>query len=528
MTDNLDREASETIEIVPHSNYGLARWAPIVGTETLALLERLNLKDNNRVTVQNEAVSVLARCVPPTWSAGQETGLVIGYVQSGKTMSFTTVAALARDNGYRIVIVLTGITRNLFEQSTERLRQDLRVDNSTDRAWKPLDNPKARLDVRQRIENAIDWDNCLPNIPKQTVLITVMKNRTHLNNLIKLVSHINLRGIPVLVIDDEADQASLNNLVNQGELSPTYQQIVHLRQYLPHHSFLEYTATPQAPLLISIIDVLSPRFVFLLTPGPGYTGGQVFFENDIDLVRTIPLSEIPSAAQPLTEPPDSLLEAMRVFFLGVAVGLMQGVVGNRSMMVHPSKTTMEHANYIQWVRSIQENWSKTLDLPENDMDYQDLVQDFLGAYEDLQKTVDSLPSFQELLPYLKAATKSTVITLVNAVGGKTPQINWKHDYSNILVGGEVLNRGFTVEGLTVTYMPRGRGVGNADTIQQRARWFGYKAGYLGFCRVYLAPQTLSAYRNYVTHEEDIRDKLQKHQEEDRPLYEWRRAFFSFP
>src|SRR5437016_11455445 len=88
-----------------------------------------------------------------------------------------------------------------------------------------------------------------------------------------------------------------------------------------------------------------------------------------------------------------------------------------------------------------------------------------------------------------------------------------------------MDRGFTVEGLTVAYMPDGLGVGQDDTIQQRALFFGYKRGYLDYCRVYLEPLVQTAYRQYVEHEEDIRDRLIKHRASGEPLREWRRAFF---
>ena len=78
---------------------------------------------------------------------------------------------------------------------------------------------------------------------------------------------------------------------------------------------------------------------------------------------------------------------------------------------------------------------------------------------------------------------------------------------------------FTVEGLTVTYMPRGRGVGNADTVQQRARWFGYKAQYLGYCRVFLADATRDDYRSYVEHEKNVRNQLRTHRETGQSLRE---------
>ena len=113
---------------------------------------------------------------------------------------------------------------------------------------------------------------------------------------------------------------------------------------------------------------------------------------------------------------------------------------------------------------------------------------------------------------------------VNATSGSTPRIEWQNSYAWILVGGAAMDRGFTVEGLTVTYMPRGIGAGNADTVQQRARFFGYKQSYFGYCRVYLEDGTRSAFEEYVQHEEDIRTQLQELQASGLPLDHWKRAF----
>src|SRR6266542_4014249 len=174
----------ETIEIISSKSDPLARWAPAVGLETLGLLEHLALPSESTERLQREAVTVLGRCAPPDCSGGQETGLVLGYVQSGKTMSFTTVTALARDNGYRLIIVSTGLTRNLFNQSRERLERDLRLTERRDRQWFFFHNPRSRPDVLQSIQMALeDDDDDLPGASKPTVLIAVMKNGTWLDHL---------------------------------------------------------------------------------------------------------------------------------------------------------------------------------------------------------------------------------------------------------------------------------------------------------------------------------------------------------
>lgn len=359
-----------------------------------------------------------------------------------------------------------------------------------------------------------------------TVLVTVLKHHRRMGNLTELLQAVGMQGVPVLIIDDEADQASLNTEVAQGEESTTYRRLMALRDTLPLHSYLQYTATPQAPLLVSIVDSLSPNFVEVLTPGDSYVGGHDFFVTNPRLVRTIPAADVPTNTNPLPEPPDSLLEALRIFMVGVAVGLMQdGNRGNRSMLVHPSHLTAQHQEYYNWVRDIFEEWKRILGLPDSDPDKQELIEELRGAYEDLLQTVgNSLPQFSDLVPTFRFAFRRTRLLEVNARGGRTPDVDWGSAYGWILVGGQAMDRGFTVEGLTVTYMPRGIGVGNADTVQQRARFFGYKRSYLGFCRVYLEQGTHRAFERYVEHEEDMRRQLEDIRDRGLSLNEWKRAF----
>lgn len=504
----------------------ISRWTPVVGRETHDLLEHLSIPETSKEKMRAESLAIMARCIPPTPTTERETGLVIGYVQSGKTVSFTTVAALAGDNDYQLVIVITGISDPLFHQSKTRLQRDLRLPIRPDRKWQFFENPRPQSTDGQAIADVLaEWsDPSVPPAERQTVLITVMKNHRHLSNLIEVLSRLRLERVPALVIDDEADQAGLNTLVRQGDESTTYQRLVALRACLPHHTYLQYTATPQAPLLINLIDVLSPAFAQVLTPGEDYVGGKDFFLERPELVSAIPDAEIPTRQHHLNEPPQSLLYAMQIFFLGVAAGvILEQSQGNRSMLVHPSQETLRHAQYFDWVRDAKEHWTRTLALPENDPDRHDLLEEFCPAYDDLSSTVKNLPSFDELVSRLRHAIRRTRVEEVNATRGKTPHIDWKAAYPYILVGGQAMDRGFTVEGLTVTYMPRGTGVGNADTIQQRARFFGYKRRYLDYCRVFLENAARDAYRHYVAHEEDIRSQLLDYK--DKPLDEWKRIFF---
>jgi hypothetical protein len=195
------------------------------------------------------------------------------------------------------------------------------------------------------------------------------------------------------------------------------------------------------------------------------------------------------------------------------------------MLVHPSQRREDHALYVSWVLAITARWGATLELPDSDQDRQDLVAEFRGAHADLQRTVSDLPKFDELVRHLKRAIRQTQVQEVNTRVSETPAIDWAATYGHILVGGQAMDRGFTVEGLTVTYMPRSLGVGHADNVQQRARFLGYKRSYLGYCRVFLGSAARSAYERYVRHEEDIRERLEAHARTGKPLTEWKREFF---
>lgn len=522
--DSQDNDAHQNqAEIIGEDGCG---WNVTVGPETLMMLTNIGLPPSAQEVIRNEACNVLSQCVPPTANAGQETGLVVGYVQSGKTLSFTTVSALARDNGFPIVIVIAGTSIPLTNQSHDRLRQDLQLDTRNDRQWRHFHNPRVDQQHHTRISDTLaDWrDQHVPHHERRTILITVMKHHGHLDHLTQVLSQVEMEGMPVLIFDDEADQAGLNNLINEGDESTTYQRLCALKDAIPHHTFLQYTATPQGPLLINLIDVLSPDFAVTLTPGGDYVGGRDFFIENPDLILEIPVQEIPARNNVLNGPPDSLLSALRIFYLGVSSGIIRsGNEGNRSMMVHPSQTTLEHGEYFNWVESISNSWLELLSNP-SDPDYQELVEEFRLSYDDLGATVHDLEPFDQLLERLHHAIRRTDFHLVNASRGRTPQVDWRGTYSNILIGGKALDRGFTVEGLTVTYMPRGVGARRADTIQQRARFFGYKRQFLGFCRVYLEQQVSNAFHRYVRHEEDVRSRLEEITNSGRPLNDLRRTF----
>lgn len=504
-----------------------SKWVPTVGDETQDLLDYFHkvkgISQTSCERLKKEAVRILSKCGNPEYKENSDTGLVFGYIQSGKTMSYTTLSTLAKDNNYQIIILIAGITNNLLHQTSSRLSRDLRINIDGNFEWKVLQNPTKN--EKHLIQNVLDQNRKFSGMPNKTLLITVLKQAIVLKKLISVLSSLNLEGIPTLIIDDEGDQASLNtaarrnaNLDEKG-MSTIYSRIIELKEIVPHHTLLQYTATPQAPFFIGLLDRLSPNFIELLDPGEDYVGGKEFFHENSKLIRYIPAAEIYDKDNEFEEPPETLIESMRVFFLCVALGLMSKrklIKSNHlSMMVHPSHLTAKHDTYHNWIIKIRKRWMKIMEESDDSVNKEVLLSEFENTYNDLKKTNPTLPDFSDIdIKYLDLAIVSTDVHELNSRTGS--DISWGN-YSNILVGGQVMDRGFTVEGLIVTYMPRGIGGGNVDTIQQRARFFGYKKQYLSFCRIYLGADTKDAYEKYLLHEDSLRDSIREHNKTGKSL-----------
>jgi Z1 domain len=508
------------------------KWTPIPGEQANGVVVRAkNLDDSAKAKLITSAVSILGAGIKPD-HVGASTGLVVGYVQSGKTLSFTTVIGLARDNGFPLIIVIAGNKDNLLTQSHDRLAKDLDVDGGVGLpAWIMEKNVRVQNNQYEQLirQTIADWRDLTRDADeKPTLLLTVLKQNHRLSSLTALLKTIGMAGVPALIVDDEADQASLNTKVNQGQESTTYTRIRELREALPSHTFLQYTATPQAPLLINIADTISPDFVHVLEPGDGYVGGEEFFKPQSPYVKIIPATDIPPNNALPVDPPSSLLEALRIFFVGLSASILRGT-GRRSMLIHPARERFVHQESVKWVSAAKEEWSQALNLPLNDPDRVDLIADFRKAYDELSKTDKQLPSFDLICDKLLRSLRNTMIIEFNTRGSpKTPVIKWRNAQGWILVGGQAVDRGFTVDSLTVTYMPRGTGVGNADTLQQRARFFGYKRKDLGICRIYLELGIKQAFEEYVEHEQFMRAELKRIEEAGDNLRSWRRRLVLDP
>lgn len=505
---------SETIKIIQPS---ISNFPIVRGERTADLISRFTRLDNDeRENLLNETTSILSQCVNPVDTIGSTTGITIGYVQSGKTMSFTTLTALAIDNGFRIVIYFAGIKNNLLEQTTKRLKKDLLTEGDNARLFKVYQSPTILEDVHTKIQQALKLNH------KPAILITVLKHYKHISELTKIFKKIEVRDAlgnnGVLIIDDEADQASLNTYARKNsksedwqddEFSSTYSSILDLRASLSNHSYIQYTATPQAPLLINIMDLLSPTFHVVLTPGKSYTGGRTFFEQNADLIFTIPDKEVyHHKYNQLAECPQSLIDALQLFLMSVAINVnIEQKENFLSMMIHADREQDASKKFYDWVKRLIGIWSDRLALQDNDPSKIELTAEFFKNYDEAIRRINNPPSFTNVIQEVLQVLFDTNMELV--IQGSR-EIDWNNASSHILIGADMLNRGYTVEGLTVTYMPRySIGKSNADTIQQRCRFFGYKLNYLDSCRVFLPADSILEYRDYVEHEEIMRTMLKE-------------------
>lgn len=504
---------NEKIKIIK----GKGNFEVKLGDRTLDLLNRLTkLKKEEKDTLLAESSKILSNCVSPINTVDNVTGLAVGYVQSGKTMSFTTLSTLAIDNGFRVIIYFAGIKNNLLRQTVKRLRKDLEIAKNR-KHFKLYENPNCDENI-----NAIS--NAFKLRSKPAILIPILKKSEHIIELSKLFSSNEIKSIlgnnGVLIIDDEADQASLNTFARknskskdweENKISSTYSSILKLKASLPNHSYIQYTATPQGPLLINLVDLLSPEFHVVLTPGKEYTGGKVFFEDNPNLIVTIPQKEVyHHKKNNLNECPPSLINALQVYLIGIAIQV--NILENEnflSMMVHADRENDASRKFFSWVSNIITSWGDILSLSDSDPSKVELITSFKKNFKEAISEFENPPNFDEVMPEVLETILDTNVQLV--IKGSTfgtQEEDWSKASSHILIGAEMLNRGFTVEGLSVTYMPRNTvSKSNADTIQQRCRFFGYKRSYLESCRVYLPVDSILEYKEYVDHEEILRAKL---------------------
>jgi hypothetical protein len=439
------------------------------------------------------------------FDAGKKTVMGLGYVQSGKTTSITALCAAAADRGFTLIVAILGSTILLRDQNRSRVEDKLGLDEHSYR-WVSI--PEFNLKSTSKdISNWLEKD--------RIVFVPVIKNAKVINKVAEIFSSCNFHDRNILVIDDEADQASLNTKVEQFDESATYTAIKNLRSKLPTHLFVQYTATPYAPLLLPDGDPLMPEDVQFLMPGRGYTGGREFFiDHSQEVLRQIPSSDEQNAKTMLSALPISLEKAICNYIVGATHLFFQDKTNAPiSMLIHSTFKNDLQAKYHFLLEKYLAKMKANDNLEESELG-QLIQQERLYLYNlgVLQMSDDE---FWEKVKYV---IKEITLWLVNSAS-EVKKIKWNLAPFHILIGGNKLDRGFTVEGLTVTYMNRPVS-DQIDTLEQRARAFGYRTNLLPYCQFFATARTIRMLRGIVHTEDDLRVKLRDSLDDGKTVSQW--------
>ena len=567
--------------------------------------------------VSRQATEVIRRLDDPLGPmTGGKRGLVVGHVQSGKTANFTAVMAKAIDAGYRFVIVLAGTLDILRNQTQRRLDMELFgreaiLDGRSENDLTSYDY-KAESYFADDSDWDIDWDTerrgfvrhggavgttGYPKIRRITTSVADFQGSAgaslvdiplrspelplnHPNNLLNASCHAAVvkknsnvlkklnaelarldsaivRDLPVLIIDDESDQASINTVnpsknksKEEVERTAVNREITNLLKRFPRSQYVGYTATPFANVFVDPDDPedLYPRdFALILTEPPGYRGAAWFhdrhqqFEGDpeptVETSRSMAfirdIAESPSKG--LDEPDygfedvrtKELQEALDMFVLTGAIKKFREAHSNHyfehhTMLVHEAVDTATHEEAWTLLKGL---WNRS-NFAEGgrDAELKQLFDEQVKPVMDVERYSEGAPvppTFDDLKPnaftnYITAAAQMMMgdsaeppILQVNSIGGDEVDFErspvWK-----VLVGGTKLSRGYTVEGLTVSYFRRK--AGSADTLMQTGRWFGFRKGYQDLVRLYAPPSLVDMFEAAMGDENHFRNMLEKYAE----------------
>ena len=473
-------------------------------------------------SIEKTSAGIMTHIGSPGEPEFDRRGLVLGYVQSGKTAGFMAALARSADAGYRLFIVLTGMLDTLREQTQGRFEDELidRTDN-----W-------IRMTTREHDFDHGSGNNLATIITsnENTRVICIVKKNTHILQRIidwlEGAGGLALSQCPTLIIDDEADQASLNtgDRAIPEDRSTINRRITRILSILPRSTYVAYTATPFANVLVEPSDDydLYPRDFIVNMPEPAdYFGASRVFgrmplseeEHDedhtgLDVVREVPLADIdalcsPSRAARTTFVPDmteTLHEALEYFVLTCAVRLARGHDSSHmSMLVHTSFYTDMHES----VAELIEGWLAQVRVEVSQGSIRRLEELWVreSSRVDASDMGEEPVAWGRLEGYLPVVLERVGVVVEN--GKSERRLTYAEDaLIQIAVGGNSLSRGLTLEGLCVSYFLR-RSM-QYDTLLQMGRWFGYRHGYSDLPRIYTTSELADAFEHLATVEEEIR------------------------
>ena len=499
-------------------------------------------------------------------------GMIFGYVQSGKTAHYISLINKAYDAGYKIIIVLTGMHDSLRSQTQSRIDEEVLGYETSIEHFLHSDCEKNAIGVGVGFPNQIRTLPMLQSLTtrdpkgdfsKSTLgvkmtnpfIIVTKKNAVVLRNILKYFSNSPFAetengkkyipaSYPALIIDDEADQASVNTKAvreKDGSFKRDYDPstinglIRKLLRVFKSRSYVGYTATPYANIFIDpktpeteFGSDLYPRdFVFRAPRSNMYIGAREFFGlAGAEDVSTMPLFRpiINGASylgkgtkvdDPVGPIPDDLKLAVRYFYLSTSLRNLRGQVNQpNSMLVHVVRFVGQQniiKRKVQDYRDELEAYIRYND-PETYEEFQRIWNnDYIPTHADLQNSFPrymdgcSTPPWQDIWDEICRIVRNNEVTVYAVNGRSLDALIYKNHqgkpFNVIVIGGDKLSRGLTLEGLTVSYFTRSSST--YDTLMQMGRWFGFRPGYLDACRLFTTKDLFASFSHISMATEDL-------------------------
>jgi Z1 domain-containing protein len=480
-------------------------------------------------------------------------GMVMGDVQAGKTGNYTALVSKAADAGYRVIIIIAGIHENLRSQTQKRIDEGLIGRNSdlsptevvpdggrvgvgcSDFSRLPRALTSRKADFRKG-HASLGWR--LDSDKEEPFVFVIKKNASILKHLIGWLKSLNLHkgsdliDLPIMLIDDEADNASINVAKGADAVSRINGQIRELLNLFEKSSYVAFTATPFANIFIDPDtehdeagrDLFPEHFLISLDRPGNYYGAEKVFLGDPEDEDGGPTRDIedndphlplkmPKGHQ-IQELPGSLITALRAFIVSGAIRDLRGQRDkHHSMLINVSHLTAAQTQVTNLLRHrINEIVKPALkihcSLPPDEAGTNAEIAACREVFEEEYSEADV--DWPDVLPVLYRVADRANVYEVNSKSGEKLVYPDIKDTENdqltaIAVGGYSLSRGLTLEGLTISYFLRNSKA--YDTLLQMARWFGYRPGYEDLCRVWIKGEARRWYSHIAEASEELRQDL---------------------
>lgn len=481
-------------------------------------------------------------------------GLVLGYVQSGKTANYTALIAKAADAGYRLVVVLSGIDNGLRRQTNSRLKRELvgYPDNRPNSVRMPPMGKQWHEFTRDDLHGDFQpgFANHAALQGSQPVLLVVKKNGAVLRRLLRWLDDAPpevRRTQPLLLIDDEADQASVDTRgsyqAEDDPPDPDYEPpsvinglIRDLLRRFEKRAYVAYTATPFANIFIPH-DTSDPRvgndlypkdFIVDLPKPPGYFGAEEFFGRmdtasggevgGLDVIREVTDEDIAALEQ--GQLPASLVMAMVDFFLAGAARAQRGQPdAPATMLVHTSQLILVQAHLRTALAAqfteLRDEWRYQREHGIRDRFRARWESEFRPVTRRRHRDRDV--KFEVLEPHIGPFLEAIQVREINSATGEVLDYEREPSLKAIAIGGNRLSRGLTLEGLTVSFFIR-RSV-QYDTLMQMGRWFGFRANYEDLTRIHTTAELEGWFNDLAFVEHRLREDIQVYESQGLTPYQ---------